>query len=449
MARKGTTVLCPWQKSIFLQASRSRIVHGQVQAMSTRAKSRAKRVVMKIVCPSCGAVYQVPQALLARRHALKCSACGVKWRIGPPDHDGAAPAKAEPAPVAAPVVAGAAAVADMPQPHATPPAVPPEPETQPAEPEPEPEQAAVHDAAQPEAAGSQAGEPEQPEQVAPPEPVASAPLSSIVFPLVEQPTQAAPTPEPAEPAETVAVVPAEPEARAQEEENAQQTGGVAPLVEEPEPPEHTGPSAPATRQESAAEPVAPVVAESPAQPVTPAFTPVARSVSPAAPQAAATPVAQDTPAREPLDEVPVAEPEAVQPTKLYAAPTDEAEPVAPAEPAVREGPYQPTVRPDAGHAVIEHAPDGSSVSDHHADAHVVDEADVPGDGAWPFDAPSTNRRLDGARLDLRQLVQSPRFWWGAWAGSVLLSVFALFLICHWWNGVVQIWPAAGRLHLPG
>ena len=45
---------------------------------------------MKIVCPSCGAAYQVPEALLAKRHALKCSACGVKWRLAPPEAEGEA-----------------------------------------------------------------------------------------------------------------------------------------------------------------------------------------------------------------------------------------------------------------------------------------------------------------------------------------------------------------------
>ncbi|MFT9408000.1 zinc-ribbon domain-containing protein, partial [Acetobacter fabarum] len=67
---------------------------------------------MKIVCPSCGAAYQVPEALLAKRHTLKCSACGVKWRLTPPDapEDGpagtiapAAAPDAPPAVIAAPV----------------------------------------------------------------------------------------------------------------------------------------------------------------------------------------------------------------------------------------------------------------------------------------------------------------------------------------------------------
>ncbi|WP_211263336.1 zinc-ribbon domain-containing protein, partial [Acetobacter tropicalis] len=44
---------------------------------------------MRIVCPSCGVAYQVPAALLAKRHTLKCSACGVKWRVDLPVEEAA------------------------------------------------------------------------------------------------------------------------------------------------------------------------------------------------------------------------------------------------------------------------------------------------------------------------------------------------------------------------
>ncbi len=78
---------------------------------------------MRIVCPSCGAAYEVPEAKLApgvRR--LRCAACGAEWELAPP-----APA---PAPELAPeAVVPPAAEEPPPAPSVAPLVVPPEERT--------------------------------------------------------------------------------------------------------------------------------------------------------------------------------------------------------------------------------------------------------------------------------------------------------------------------------
>ena len=52
---------------------------------------------MRIVCPSCNAAYQVPEAVLAQAPEVRCARCGHNWR---PVSE--APAEAPAAPVAPP-----------------------------------------------------------------------------------------------------------------------------------------------------------------------------------------------------------------------------------------------------------------------------------------------------------------------------------------------------------
>lgn len=53
---------------------------------------------MKIVCPACEATYQVPEAVLEQRRAVRCARCGNDWIPGdqPRVADAAAPAAAPP-----------------------------------------------------------------------------------------------------------------------------------------------------------------------------------------------------------------------------------------------------------------------------------------------------------------------------------------------------------------
>jgi predicted Zn finger-like uncharacterized protein len=46
---------------------------------------------MRIVCPSCSAAYDVPEALLAGRQAVRCARCAQEWQ---PELTGPAPAPA-------------------------------------------------------------------------------------------------------------------------------------------------------------------------------------------------------------------------------------------------------------------------------------------------------------------------------------------------------------------
>lgn len=57
---------------------------------------------MRITCPSCGAAYQVPDALLATRRALRCAGCGQTWVPGGPSAATRAEPSAAPPPPAPP-----------------------------------------------------------------------------------------------------------------------------------------------------------------------------------------------------------------------------------------------------------------------------------------------------------------------------------------------------------
>ncbi|MGO3517964.1 MAG: zinc-ribbon domain-containing protein, partial [Acetobacter cibinongensis] len=89
---------------------------------------------MRIVCPSCGVSYQVPEALLAKRQTLKCSACGTKWHIHAPAPQPPAPASITDAPAHLPTEQ-TPPQPDVAQPEPHPAAVP-QPDAEPTQPEP-------------------------------------------------------------------------------------------------------------------------------------------------------------------------------------------------------------------------------------------------------------------------------------------------------------------------
>jgi predicted Zn finger-like uncharacterized protein len=56
---------------------------------------------MRVVCPSCAAAYEVPEAKLAAGvRRLRCAACGAEWALPPPEEP-SSPPPPEPAPAAA------------------------------------------------------------------------------------------------------------------------------------------------------------------------------------------------------------------------------------------------------------------------------------------------------------------------------------------------------------
>jgi predicted Zn finger-like uncharacterized protein len=68
-------------------------------------------IEMKIVCPSCEATYQVPEAVVAARRAMRCTRCGNNWV--PADGDAVADSQS-PAPPPGPAPASAATAAPAP-----------------------------------------------------------------------------------------------------------------------------------------------------------------------------------------------------------------------------------------------------------------------------------------------------------------------------------------------
>jgi predicted Zn finger-like uncharacterized protein len=61
---------------------------------------RTKTLRMRIACPACSAVYDVPEQLLSgpRPRALRCARCGHSWTPGPAGAAEPAPPAAAPAP---------------------------------------------------------------------------------------------------------------------------------------------------------------------------------------------------------------------------------------------------------------------------------------------------------------------------------------------------------------
>ena len=334
---------------------------------------------MKIVCPSCGAAYQVPEALLAKRHTLKCSACGVKWRLTPldaPENTLAGAQASHVPPAAAPVVTSSA--------------------------ESEAEADAWVQATM---------RPTQP-AVAPAAPVVAEP----------------PEPLPADPAEPSGVEPAEAAARPQ--------GEATPA---PELPEADGPAA----EGDAA--VTPVVTSEAAhtQQDAPLATPPVPPVSAPEPE----PEPEPEPVAPVVDAPVVAELPAEQPAVVEPAPpTQAASPVVvPAEIREEENPAQlppnVPVRKDGADRM------GSAP----LAAHIARPAYKLGSGSVLQTVRDVVagcfQRL--AATDTRALLQSERFWRGAWVASVVLALLLVLGAWHWWAALVHAWPAAARLHQPG
>jgi predicted Zn finger-like uncharacterized protein len=69
---------------------------------------------MKIVCPSCAATYEVPEAVLAARRPVRCARCGNNWTPG---------GEAEEAPAPEPVAEVASQMPVVPAPPAVAPPV--------------------------------------------------------------------------------------------------------------------------------------------------------------------------------------------------------------------------------------------------------------------------------------------------------------------------------------
>ncbi len=72
---------------------------------------------MKIVCPSCAATYEVPEAVVAAKRSVRCARCGNNWV---PAGD---PVSAGPAPGVTPDAVAPASPAAPPAPTAVDPAL--------------------------------------------------------------------------------------------------------------------------------------------------------------------------------------------------------------------------------------------------------------------------------------------------------------------------------------
>ncbi|KAA8386675.1 hypothetical protein [Acetobacter tropicalis] len=57
-------------------------------------------------------------------------------------------------------------------------------------------------------------------------------------------------------------------------------------------------------------------------------------------------------------------------------------------------------------------------------------------------------RVAGAG-SLRDMMVRDVFWRRAWIASFIVAIIVLVAGWHWWNAIVHVWPAAGRLHQAG
>jgi predicted Zn finger-like uncharacterized protein len=82
------------------------------------------RLPMRIVCPTCDATYEVPDALIGAGRRLRCAKCAHEWLVEPPSPAGPGP---EPGPGPAPPPAAPVPMASVPPPMVEPrrPAPPP------------------------------------------------------------------------------------------------------------------------------------------------------------------------------------------------------------------------------------------------------------------------------------------------------------------------------------
>lgn len=50
---------------------------------------------------------------------------------------------------------------------------------------------------------------------------------------------------------------------------------------------------------------------------------------------------------------------------------------------------------------------------------------------------------------LRERMLTEVFWRWAWGVSLVVAALMVLGACVWWDEIVQVWPAAARLHEPG
>lgn len=409
---------------------------------------------MKIVCPSCFAVYQVPEELLARRQTLKCSACGQTWRLSQPEQDTAA------AVVAPEDVAGhhPAHEHEVEAPVAAAPVVDPIAADQPPE-----STADVPAEAQlvAESVAAQAEVPAHVEDTSEPVPPPSEPPLEVAEADVQAPPEAppaasegatespdaepAPIPQPQDhgdegaslPAAHAAdTVPTEPQAEAvvappeshvvadDGPSSELQVADTLPHAENEGQPHEEVPESP-----QAAELSVPDSVEQP--PVDQTHTENVPEAVPVVVEEAAVPAEHGAPAIVPVAEgVPVAAGQAV---------------VVQAETALAVAP------PVASGTDVAVSAGGKTL----APSYRIPPAPVAALGA---DAPSLEaQRAIGAGVPayrssgggLRAILLAPAFWRVAWCASVIVCLGVVYLVWGHWTAVVRAWPAAARLHIPG
>ncbi|MBS0959463.1 zinc-ribbon domain-containing protein [Acetobacter thailandicus] len=377
---------------------------------------------MRIVCPSCGIAYRVPEELLVKRQTLRCSACGVRWHIHQPSTEVApvpevaAPVAAAPAPeVAAPVAAApapevAAPVAAAPAPEvAAPVAAAPAPEVA----------ASVVAAPAPEVAAS---------VVAAPAPEAPASVVAAPAPEVAASVAAAPAPEVAAP---VAVAPA---------------------------PEVAAPVAAAPAPEVAASVVAAPVPEVAASVETETET---ESTSHSVHAEIRIREAAPSPAeQEPYQDTSSVSVDATKAGEDVAyAPADTSWSSDASEPHVQQYEYQFTGELKQPVSPAEKAYGASAMS---AQTGTLPEVSGIGQKIQGIVSlfiaflrgvfsgkffPSKEKRSDFV-AHLRALSLNGGFWRVAWSASLFLAFCVLCALWFWWDDIVYFWPPAGRIYQP-
>ncbi|NHO28856.1 hypothetical protein GOB82_02105 [Acetobacter farinalis] len=448
--------------------------------MCDSKKRRIKRMLMRIVCPSCGVAYQVPAALLEKRHVLKCSACGVKWRLQPPAEAPAAEQPQAQAPVqpslhvsdflSADPETGSrwddepAAQQASAQPESHVPSGVDEAEPEPAlagqepdagqEPETAEAAAAAHDAH--EEAGHETGYEQEPSEHGQTE---GEPEHADHEPAVGEPVDAEPAEQGHAVYEHAEHAPAEQPVGLEAE-----THSGLPVVEQVEP-EQAHPATPVSAPEG--HETADVYAENTSaqphheEPEQPAPVEAEHVSHPASEGTGDGDLAADhetSRVSAPLSGVAASSSLNPEPPR----------PVVQEEPSSQSQPFQftayarstgatPHGHPSTGRPVAEAAPEPESrvqagwKAGQKIAQDVAQTAKVGAVAAYRQVA-AKGSELGGRVQEigsLRELMLTEVFWRWAWIVSLVLAVLVLLAGAHWWHGLVRLWPAAARLHQPG
>ncbi|MCX2564008.1 zinc-ribbon domain-containing protein [Acetobacter thailandicus] len=387
---------------------------------------------MRIVCPSCGLAYRVPEELLVKRQTLRCSACGFRWHIHQSSTE-VAPAPEAPASV----VAAPAPEAPAPVEAASAPEV----------------AAPVAAAPAPEVAAS---------VVAAPAPEVAASVVAAPAPEVAASVEAAPAPEVAAP---VAVAPA-PEVAASVE--AAPAPEVAASVEAAPAPEVAAPVAVAPAPEVAA-PVEVVPAPEVAASVVAAPAPEAPASVEAETERTPHSVHAEIRIREaapsPAEQEPYQDTSSVSADATKAgedvayAPADTSWSSDASEPHVQQYEYQFTGELKQPVSPAEKAYGASAMS---AQTGTLPEVSGIGQKIQGIVSlliaflrgvfsgkffPSKEKRSDFV-AHLRALSLNGGFWRVAWSASLFLAFCVLCALWFWWDDIVYFWPPAGRIYQP-